>query len=58
MDKAPCLNCTERYVGCHSKCKKYTDFKSNASMQKASDKRAKELLWYSYMKQRKNKGVK
>lgn len=23
----PCLNCTERILGCHSKCSKYLSFK-------------------------------
>lgn len=23
----PCKNCSERYVGCHSKCLKYIDWK-------------------------------
>lgn len=26
MSKSPCKNCTERYVGCHSKCKAYTEY--------------------------------
>lgn len=26
MSKSPCKNCTERYVGCHSKCKPYIEF--------------------------------
>lgn len=26
MSKSPCKNCTERYVGCHSKCKLYTEY--------------------------------
>ena len=24
----PCLNCTERVLGCHSECKKYIDCKN------------------------------
>lgn len=27
MIKGPCLNCEERYVGCHSKCKKYQQYR-------------------------------
>lgn len=26
MSKSPCKNCTEHYVGCHSKCKPYTEY--------------------------------
>ena len=26
MSKSPCKNCTERYVGCHSKCEPYIEF--------------------------------
>lgn len=27
-DKAPCLNCPDRKVGCHNDCSKYNNFKS------------------------------
>lgn len=27
MISGPCKDCTERYVGCHSKCEKYVDFR-------------------------------
>lgn len=27
MVKGYCLNCTERYLGCHSKCEKYKKYK-------------------------------
>lgn len=26
MSKSPCKNCDNRYVGCHSKCKPYTEY--------------------------------
>ena len=26
--KSPCMGCEERYVGCHGKCVKYTNFRS------------------------------
>lgn len=28
MIKAPCKNCDSRFVGCHSKCEKYLEYKS------------------------------
>ena len=28
---APCLDCPERYAGCHSKCKKYQAYKEEVS---------------------------
>jgi hypothetical protein len=27
MNKAPCKNCPNRKVGCHSTCQKYLDFR-------------------------------
>jgi hypothetical protein len=33
--KYPCLNCTDRFVGCHSSCKKYKVAKLNAEKEKA-----------------------
>lgn len=27
--KAPCRDCTERFVGCHATCEKYAAFKKN-----------------------------
>lgn len=28
MLKAPCKNCTDRVLGCHDKCKRYIEFKT------------------------------
>lgn len=36
--KAPCMNCTDREVGCHGKCPKYKEFKE------LSDKNREELF--------------
>lgn len=28
---APCMNCNERIIGCHSTCKKYEQFKNESN---------------------------
>jgi len=28
LEKAPCMNCDERYFGCHGKCEKYQTFRA------------------------------
>lgn len=28
MIKSPCLNCSNRAIGCHSKCEPYTDYRA------------------------------
>lgn len=30
----PCKDCSDRYIGCHSKCDKYALFKLNGEVQK------------------------
>ena len=32
--QAPCLNCLDRYLTCHSKCIKYLEFKERANILK------------------------
>ena len=43
--KAPCKNCTDRVVGCHSTCEKYKDWKKK-------DKERKQKIFESKMKSR------
>lgn len=48
--KAPCLNCENRQVNCHSKCKAYKQFKYendlyNKELQK---ERQEKDDWYGY----------
>ena len=31
MKSAPCMNCPDRVVGCHSKCEKYAEFKEHCN---------------------------
>lgn len=38
MEKSPCKDCDERYLGCHSKCSKYKEFRA------AKDKEIEENL--------------
>lgn len=34
MPKAPCKDCPDRQVGCHSTCEKYIEFKKEADEQR------------------------
>lgn len=32
--QAPCMNCTERCMGCHSKCERYTEYSLLVNMER------------------------
>ena len=32
---APCMNCKNKYIGCHSNCEDYAEFKDNVEELKA-----------------------
>ena len=32
MSKNKCLNCTERYIGCHDTCERYLKFKTEREL--------------------------
>jgi hypothetical protein len=51
MDKAPCKGCEERYVGCHSKCRKYIDYKTNLDMINKSKRMASEVAYVGFRRQ-------
>ena len=42
MPKAPCLGCTDRYVGCHSLCDKYIKFNHECELVREERKRTAE----------------
>ena len=46
---APCLGCEKRYLGCHSKCEEYIDFKnkSQEANQRIANKKAFEAVFYA-----------
>ena len=49
MNIAPCKDCKDRHVGCHSKCEKYLEYKKE--LQKAKhrekiDKKIEDDIWY------------
>lgn len=50
MIEAPCLDCVDRHVGCHSTCDKYIQFKKdlNAMKQCADVIRRKERTYAAY----------
>lgn len=43
MNNAPCKGCLNRYVGCHSECKKYLDFKKELEKAKAKERARKKI---------------
>lgn len=42
MAKSQCYGCTERYVGCHSKCESYKEFKSKHDEEMRVQREARE----------------
>ena len=46
MNKVPCKDCKDREIGCHSKCKKYLDFKKDLKKTKAKEKYEKKIFIY------------
>lgn len=40
---APCKGCTSRYVGCHSECDKYIEFRKALDEENAERYHAKQL---------------
>jgi len=47
MNNAPCLNCKDRHILCHSSCTKYLSFKEKRN--KISEKRAEEFDYNCYL---------
>ena len=57
--KAPCLNCNDRHVHCHSNCKLYMDFKlKNDKIREEKYKINKLVYDLYYLKKEKNKKLK
>ena len=49
MNIAPCKDCKDRHVGCHSKCEKYLEYKKElqkAKHQEKIDKKIEDDIWY------------
>lgn len=57
--KPPCKDCTERTVGCHSKCEKYIEWKNKDSQVKEANRgvtRAmKDIIDYKLVMKHKRK---
>ena len=60
MAKSQCYGCTERYVGCHSKCESYKEFKSkhDEEMRVQREAREKESRFYEFKLQSMSKVAK
>lgn len=43
MKNNPCHNCKERYVGCHSNCQEYAEYRNELNKIKAKKKATKDL---------------
>lgn len=43
-DIPPCKDCSDRYPGCHDKCRGYAEWKSN--LEKVNDER-KKYNWFA-----------
>lgn len=44
FEKAPCMDCNERYLGCHGKCEKYQAFRTERN--RLNDQRFKKVDSY------------
>ncbi len=44
--KAPCLNCPDRKVGCHSECTKYLKFQQHKALLREQKSKEEILLGY------------
>lgn len=53
MIVAPCKDCKDRVLGCHSKCEKYIAFKKEMAKEK-EDKRIYFENYYNTIQKRKN----
>ena len=55
MSKFSCKDCTERYIGCHSKCEKYIKEKEQhvAKMQAENQHKTKVINEYDFNRPRK-----
>ena len=40
----PCFDCTERFVGCHSKCDKYAEWQKNHQKRKDEVRKSKNEI--------------
>ena len=49
---APCLKCTDRTEGCHSKCIKYVEFRKNLDIVNEIEQRKKNTLQVFYSRKR------
>lgn len=55
MKTGPCKQCTERFVGCHSECLKYIDWRQQIDIAKQT--KEKESVYWSYKREKyKRKG--
>ena len=48
--KSPCLNCSDRHIGCHSECDKYKEFTESrqSENEKISAERISDMQYKSY----------
>lgn len=54
VNPCPCRECDERYVGCHSRCPKYLEFRK--TREKLYELRVREQYTSPYNKRKKYKG--
>lgn len=47
-EDAPCLKCTRRFVGCHSQCATYMDYKQRREADRMERKKVQEIAEVQY----------
>ena len=50
MVQSPCLNCQNKFLGCHSTCQTYLEFKEKINIEKELIRKQKESknLYFGY----------
>lgn len=46
MRNSGCYMCDKRYLGCHSECERYRQYKS--ALDEIKDKKKQEQIWFAY----------
>lgn len=48
MVTAPCKDCKDRFVGCHSSCDKYKEFRINLDEEREKTREEKKMIYALY----------
>lgn len=55
VEVVPCYHCADRYIGCHSECDKYNEWKENRKVDKYIQNKYRENMINDYLKRKKER---